>query len=108
MDERWKPEEDSVDAPRRGEHVPPPWFGRDVVPDPDDGEPAAPKRPRRRLTWGLVALILLIIWIPADFVIEYRAREDALARTTMTLGFVWAVGIEVVAVWGLIRLLTRR
>ncbi len=65
-----------------------------------------------RLSWprvvGLLALVLLIIGIPLDFALAYYGASSALARTPMTLGFVWAVVIEALAVWGLIRLLTRR
>jgi len=55
-----------------------------------------------------LALVLLIIGIPLDFAFVYFSVDNALDRTPMTLGFVWAVAIEALAVWGLIRLLTRR
>lgn len=105
-------ENDDVDIPRlprRGEAVPPPWFER--------ADPAAPPDPSEadaslHLSWpraiGLLALVLLIIGIPLDFAFVYFSVDNALDRTPMALGFVWAVVIEALAVWGLIRLLTRR
>ena len=109
MEGRENDDEEVPRLPRRDERIPPPWFER--------AEGAAPPEPNEagpllRLSWprtvGLLALVLLIIGVPLDFAINYYGAADALARTPMTLGFVWAVVIEVLAVWGLSRLLTRR
>jgi len=102
-------DEDVPRLPRRDERMPPPWFER--------AEGAAPSEPNEagpllRLSWprtlGLLALVLLIIGIPLDFEITYYGASNALGRTPMTLGFVWAVVIEGLAIWGLTRLVQRR
>lgn len=104
----WDPDEDVPVLPRRDERLPPPWFERDPEPineaRADDARTAPFSWPR---TLGLLALVLLIILIPLDFVSNYAAT-DAMGRTNLTLGFVWAIVIEALAIWGLIRLLTRR
>jgi|GEM_PF-1728978 len=109
MEGRENDDEEVPRLPRRDERIPPPWCER--------AEGAAPREPdedapRLRLSWpraiGLLALVLLIIGIPLDFAFVYFSVDNALDRTPMTLGFVWAVVIEALAVWGLIRLLTRR
>lgn len=109
MEGRENDHEDVPRLPRRGEPVPPPWFERAERAAPPDSNEADPSL---RLSWpraiGLLALVLLIIGVPLEFAAAYFAVDDALARTPMTLGFVWAVVIEALAVWGLIRLLTRR
>lgn len=109
MEQEWDPDEEAPRAPRRGEYVPPPWFGRDEESPHGDLDEAVLMR---RFSWlrtiGLLALVLLIIWVPVDFAINYYAHSDVAGRTDMTLGFVWAVMIELLAVWGLIRLMTRR
>ena len=94
--------------PARGEAIPPPWFERrpDMPAEPDQGVERRASLSRQRL-WGALALVGLIILIPVDFILAYRGT-DMLGRTSMTLGFVWAVVIEIVALWGLIRLVTRR
>ncbi len=109
MEQEWDPDEEVPRAPHRGEYFPPPWFERDdASADDDAAEAEPPAHLSRRRTLGALALVLFIIWVPLEFVINYRSRADALARTGMTLGFVWAVVIESLAVWGLIRSLTRR
>ncbi len=109
MEQEWDPDEEVPRAPRRGEYVPPPWFERDEASAQEDAGEAVPaKRLSRERILGALALALLIIWVPLEFVIDYRSRADALERVDMTLGFVWAVVIEALAVWGLIRVLTRR
>jgi hypothetical protein len=109
MEQTWDPDEDVPWVPRRGEYVPPPWFEREVAAAPEGPADAVPTS---RFSWlrtiGLLALVLLIVGLPVQFAIEYYSSDDALGRTNMTLGFVWAVVIEAAAVWGLIRMLTRR
>lgn len=109
MEEPWEPDDDIPVLPRRDQPIPPPWFERaegTAAGAPDDDAS------RLRLSWpraiGLLALVLLIIGIPLDFAFVYFSVDNALERTPMTLGFVWAVVIEALAVWGLIRLMTRR
>ncbi|WP_291383186.1 hypothetical protein [Demequina sp.] len=109
MEGQWDADDDAPLLPRRDQPIPPPWFTRaegGATPGPDEGAP------RLRLSWpraiGLLALVLLIIGIPLDFAFVYFSVDNALDRTPMTLGFVWAVVIEALAVWGLIRLMTRR
>lgn len=109
MDERWDGDDDGSPVPRRDQSFPPPWFERTesgTPPPPDEGVA------RLRLSWpravGLLALVLLIVSVPMEFAFVYFSVDNALDRTPMTLGFVWAAVIEGLAVWGLIRLLTRR
>jgi len=102
------PDEDVPRLPRRDEHIPPPWFERPTEPSADDGaESSGPRTLSWPRTLGLLALVLVILWLPIEFVITYRATDE-LNRTQMTLGFVWAVVLETLAIWGLIRMLTRR
>jgi len=108
MEQPQDSDEDVPRLPRRDEPVPPPWFERPTERSADEGaESSGP----RTLSWpralGLLALVLVIIWIPIDFLNSYNAMDQA-ARTTLTLGFVWAVVLEALAIWGLIRMLTRR
>ena len=109
MEGRENDDDDIPWVPRRGEHVPPPWFERDEESLHGDLDDAVLARSFSWLrTLGLLALVLLIIWVPVDFAINYYSYSSAAGRTDLTLGFVWAVVIEALAVWGLIRLLTRR
>lgn len=94
--------------PLRGEYLPPPWFGREEAPSevlPADAQGGL------RFSWprmlGLLSLVLLIICVPIDFALNYAAT-GAESRTSMAMGFVWAVVIEILAIWGLFRLLARR
>jgi hypothetical protein len=102
-------DDDSPWVPRRDEPIPPPWFER-----PREATPLEPEEAGRllRFSWprtlGLLALVLVIVGLPLDFAISYFGASSAVSRANMTLGFVWAVVIEALAVWGLIRLLTRR
>lgn len=109
MEEQWGADDDIPVLPRRDQPIPPPWFERAQAAASAAAEEDAP---RLRLSWpravGLLALVLLIIGIPLEFAFVYFSVDNALDRTPMTLGFVWAVVIEALAVWGLIRLLTRR
>ena len=101
--------DDGVPAlPARGEAIPPPWFGREEAPSevlPADAQGGL------RFSWartlGLLSLVLLIIGVPLDFALNYAAT-GAQSRTSMAMGFVWAVVIEVLAVWALFRLVARR
>jgi hypothetical protein len=108
MDQAWDPNEDVPVVPKRGQHVPPPWF------DPEDGRldgPLVDNAEIGRFSWpralGLLALVLVIIWVPLDFALNYAATGPN-SRNNLALGFVWAVVIELFALGGLIRLMTRR
>jgi hypothetical protein len=108
MEQPWGPEEDVPRLPRRDEPIPPPWFDRPGEPAADEQvDPSTDLRFSWARTLGLFALIVLIVWVPVEFAMNYFAT-DQMGRTTFALGFVWAVVIEGLAVWGLIRLLKRR
>ena len=107
MGQPWDPEEEVPRLLRRDEPIPPPWFDRPREPAVDE---QADLSNGLSFSWartiGLFALVVVIIWLPVEFAMNYFAT-DQMGRTNLTLGFVWAVVIEGLAIWGLTRLMTR-
>ena len=108
MEEPRDPDEELPSVARRDATVTPTWF---KAPTEFPKHEAPTSRTTRPFSWwrtvGLLALVLLIVGMPLDFIATYASGDGAFPAT-MALGFVYGAIIEVLAVWGLIRLLTRR